>query len=391
MLPWHEYFKEAKLFRDPLGAMRQRAKVVGSGTYVYDYTCNGYLLGLRVDISQWHHLEADDPTQKAISRLIDEVKLGKAQAAVSMAEAHKTAAHVAHTAQRVAEALLALRRGRFGDFTTALGISVSKVKVRQFYTGLRKAGGKKNETFRYDKRMPLAKEQQESRYHDFLAKSWLEYSYGWKPLLKDVYDHAEALSSTLIATNFHVRTARGKAKADKQSDVMVPAQQFRHHYTPRSTKWVEFVVQYRLPEGAVNPMTAFGMTNPLLVAWELVPFSFVADWFLPVGQALEALTGYQDLRFMRGMKMVRHVFTNHGTVLPSVNSYNAGGTIYTCESVSCQATVDHVGIARTYLADFPAFGWPKFKDPRSVSHAASALALLQSLFVHGGTGNLKLR
>lgn len=33
----------------------------------------------------------------------------------------------------------------------------------------------------------------------------------------------------------------------------------------------------------------FGLLNPLEVIWELVPLSFVADWFLPIGDYLSAL------------------------------------------------------------------------------------------------------
>ena len=30
------------------------------------------------------------------------------------------------------------------------------------------------------------------------------------------------------------------------------------------------------------------MANPVATAWELIPFSFVIDWFISVGQAIEA-------------------------------------------------------------------------------------------------------
>jgi hypothetical protein len=389
-LPMHAYGKETKYYKDPLAEFIQTAYVHEGHTY-NRYTCNAYFLGSRLDRILWVDYESDDPTQRAVSDLMDKVKRGKAQAAVAMAEAHKTAAHLAHTAQRVAEALLALRRGRFGDFTQALGITVSNVKIKKFYTGLRKAGGKKNQTFRYDKSFGTAKEQQESRYHDFLAKTWLEYNYGWKPLLKDVYDQAEALADTAVATNYEVRVARGRAKTSRYSEVTVPGGQIETRYQIQSTKWFEFNVHYRVPPGAVNPMVAFGMTNPLLVAWELVPFSFVADWFLPIGTAIEALTGYSDLTFSRGTKSVRHLWHNQSQVKSSGLPLTIGGVTYVCESSNCANELTNLGIAREIIGDFPQFGWPKFKDPRSVSHAATAVALLQSLFVHGGTGNLKLR
>lgn len=38
----------------------------------------------------------------------------------------------------------------------------------------------------------------------------------------------------------------------------------------------------------VNVPQLVGLMDPLSVAWELVPFSFVLDWFLPIGSWLSA-------------------------------------------------------------------------------------------------------
>lgn len=42
------------------------------------------------------------------------------------------------------------------------------------------------------------------------------------------------------------------------------------------------------------------LVNPLSLGWELVPFSFVLDWFIPVGNMLEALTAHAGLVFVGG-------------------------------------------------------------------------------------------
>jgi hypothetical protein len=41
-----------------------------------------------------------------------------------------------------------------------------------------------------------------------------------------------------------------------------------------------------------------GVVNPLSIAWEVIPFSFVVDWFIPVGQVLEACTATMGLSFV---------------------------------------------------------------------------------------------
>lgn len=44
----------------------------------------------------------------------------------------------------------------------------------------------------------------------------------------------------------------------------------------------------------------FGLANPAVVAWELVPFSFVADWFVGVGDYLAAQTALLGLEVLDG-------------------------------------------------------------------------------------------
>jgi hypothetical protein len=43
-----------------------------------------------------------------------------------------------------------------------------------------------------------------------------------------------------------------------------------------------------------------GVINPLAIAWELYPFSFVIDWFVPIGSVLTAATATAGLEFVSG-------------------------------------------------------------------------------------------
>jgi hypothetical protein len=53
---------------------------------------------------------------------------------------------------------------------------------------------------------------------------------------------------------------------------------------------VEVGVGYAIADQTRFDLERLGLVNPLAVAWELVPLSFVFDWFLPVGDMLSALT-----------------------------------------------------------------------------------------------------
>lgn len=41
--------------------------------------------------------------------------------------------------------------------------------------------------------------------------------------------------------------------------------------------------------------TQYGIANPALVLWEMVPFSFAVDWFLDIGGYLESLGALNGL------------------------------------------------------------------------------------------------
>jgi hypothetical protein len=43
-----------------------------------------------------------------------------------------------------------------------------------------------------------------------------------------------------------------------------------------------------------------GFVNPAVIAWELVPFSFVVDWFVPVGNFLSQWTDFVGLSLQNG-------------------------------------------------------------------------------------------
>jgi hypothetical protein len=79
------------------------------------------------------------------------------------------------------------------------------------------------------------------------------------------------------------------------------------------------------------PARDFGLTELPLTAWELVPFSFVVDWFVNIGDWLEALTPKLGIKILsegytvkRKLLSLRTVSWTKQTV--SGNSYDASGS-----------------------------------------------------------------
>lgn len=64
----------------------------------------------------------------------------------------------------------------------------------------------------------------------------------------------------------------------------------------QTTAWLLVCVRNK----TLMRLEQFGLANPTAVAWELVPFSFVADWFVGIGDYLAAQTALLGLEVLDG-------------------------------------------------------------------------------------------
>ncbi|DAD52447.1 maturation protein [ssRNA phage SRR5466727_3] len=376
--PHNNYSKRVATISDPIRVVT--LIYTGShGTSVLKYVnANAQFLGASYSGAAKN---ADDPTQKVVAKLQEQITLQKASTLVTVAEAHKTAKHLAETAKRVAAALKALKSLNIAGFGNALGINVSKRQVKRFRTqskDIRKYPGK-----------PFSQmtTKEELRLRDFAANTWLEYSYAWKPLLGDIYANAEALASAMVekSPNQRVVTAKSHSFISGEYETANSGWISRHDYQKKLE--VRMKLWYTIDVDSNPIVSACGLTNPLLVAWEIVPFSFVVDWFLPIGNYLESLTAYRGVTFRGGTKTTRA--TDVVNTYVRANKQYAYGTGTMTPVGSAESQYRNFSITREGLSGFPTLNFPRFKDPRSIAHAASALALLHSIF--HGSGNSSTR
>lgn len=400
-LPWNPYSKWDYRVTSPRGSVtttRRMYNPAPTGTVQY-YTrrvCTLTSLSAACDPGNDAYQVgtfADDPYPLAVSRLTKLMSEGNASTGVFLAESGKTAAHLAHTATRVYNALRALKKCRFGEFTSALGITVTENRVSKYYTNMRVYHGQKGSGFAYDSRSKFSREQQQGRFSDFAAKTWLEYAYGWKPLLKDVYDHAVALENVANTYGLVMRRAISSAKTSKTTvkNFLVLSDLVRFNKNVVSNNSLRLCVEFRLPTGVVGVTRAFGLTDPLSVAWEVIPFSFVVDWFYPIGNFLESIASYNNLVFHRGYKIVLNTYSGSNKGSPGPYKPNwAGDSTLTIDGVSLTSKIESFSFVRSNLTSFPTVPYPKLKDPRSIAHGISAVALLKTLFIPTKAGASRL-
>lgn len=136
------------------------------------------------------------------------------------------------------------------------------------------------------------------RANKVVAGTWLEYQYGWKPLVSDIEDAAK----TLARAGRHFRTNRFRATATSQSHsvalrtIQMPTTNFIHQWEMHSVN--ESRVTYfgavsgRSTTKAPGLRQTWGFTTRdfLPTVWELIPYSFLVDYFTNIGEMIDALS-----------------------------------------------------------------------------------------------------
>lgn len=119
----------------------------------------------------------------------------------------------------------------------------------------------------------------------------LEFRYGWSPLMGDIKSACEVLSKPIPNSAIRARVA-SSGSYKYSSGIRVLTVQTSERVT------IKGVIKVTNPN--LDLANRLGFLNPALVAWEAVPFSFVVDWFLPVGTFLESFTDFVGIDLIDG-------------------------------------------------------------------------------------------
>lgn len=132
-----------------------------------------------------------------------------------------------------------------------------------------------------------------------IASKYLEYVYGFKPLMSDIHELSELAKSKgqspllLSATG---RSTRMLSNSNTGYNEYQQWENIRGQSKTRTNLWARVDPNYR----GTRTLNQLGLLNPASLAWELVPYSFCVDWILPIGPVLQALTAPAGLLFVNG-------------------------------------------------------------------------------------------
>jgi hypothetical protein len=175
------------------------------------------------------------------------------------------------------------------------------------------------------------------------AKSdyWLEAVYGWSPLLNDVKNGAEAFAQYveedgIIGDRSTISSGRGSRDQFEATGITglinLPFAQFKAYVTKTITFENKFGASsspVMANQGVVNYVRdrlGLQWQDVLPGVWELVPYSFVVDYFTNVGDVVEAATTNTS-SLSRGWSVQTIEVTYHVIVLncTSIPGWNRSG------------------------------------------------------------------
>lgn len=124
------------------------------------------------------------------------------------------------------------------------------------------------------------------------SNNFLEYHFGWAPAMSDIHSSL----NTLTNTDFGVRKIHGVAVSTPQVEGYDSGRFGRWTATWQCTTKIGALA--RITNESSFLANQLGLLNPLAVAWDAVPYSFVADWFGNIGQVINSLTGFVGIEFI---------------------------------------------------------------------------------------------
>jgi len=188
------------------------------------------------------------------SKLVTQIKGHQFNLAVDLAQANQLVTMCAKTIRSFGRSLLYLKRGNVSAALRELGVDGKNKKLKS----------------------------------KDVSSRWLEIQYGWLPSIGSAYEAAKAFEALSMGRTNRIVAKHSVKRVGSAS--CSPA-----NYTVPAVYLRRKKIICELEE-ELSFARSLGLMDPLQVAWELLPFSFVLDWFLPIGTYLENLAVIPHLK-----------------------------------------------------------------------------------------------
>lgn len=137
------------------------------------------------------------------------------------------------------------------------------------------------------------------------ASDVLETEFGWVPLIQDIHS---ALFTACDTPRSPFIRARAKSPIYNRDE-----EYYSNYLTVKEaggTAWVTIAGSAVIDNPNLWLLNRLGLINPAVVAWDLVPWSFVVNMFVNVNAILQSMTDFVGLEF-RDLSVTRRCDTNY--------------------------------------------------------------------------------
>lgn len=206
------------------------------------------------------------------------------------------------------------------------------------------------------------------------ANGYLMYTYGLMPLISDIRGIAE----NLVGWSREIAVAKGSGassfKLDQRSIVAIDGR--NHVGTCQRSGFVACKLKVRARTRFDTDYSKWSSMNPLLIGYELLPYSFVFDWVLDLGSYMANLEksivlgadfrdGYASfIEVNRCRTVYRTRVKNNGTFQLEASGFD-----------------EQVSFDRSLLLSFPKPAFPRISPDLGSRRLLSAASLLRQLIL----------
>lgn len=297
-------------------------------------------------------LSKDNTDLKALNSLGNNIRGHSFDGSVFLANAKESMQTLTDSANRLHGALVEILRGNYLRALERLADAQKNAardqlsRLQSQYSGVEKTG-----------------------YH--LSANILNWNYGIAPLMDDVKKAAEALAAELESERNYSASGSASSRATGV-----------HKKTRRRYK-----SRYRANlKAKLSISTQLGLNNPAALVWEATPYSFVCDWFLPIGSYLNSI-GNANYYGRTGSKSSKDEFT----VGPASNPSRVGGDAAYWRSVIFKRELVDMAANNVPLPDFipvqNAFSFKRMQNAIALLTTSSLRSRLHDLDVRLGIIN----
>lgn len=218
--------------------------------------------------------------------------------------------------------------------------------------------------------------RQGANLSEYLADNWLYYRYGVRPVVQDIDAAGQAVANKLADLSTLSRlTSRGYAE---DSDTVEFSHNHGEGHVREGTTTVVAKVRAGILYEQLQRPSEFGLTWRELpvTAWNLLPYSFVVDWFVNVGEFIQAIRPFWGVTVLASWTTTEVVRETHSEAY--VDTISSGWAIdrdgraieHMLDETKTRTTGTTVGLARKRVLHS---GWDGVKRVADASSLVTQL------------------